>query len=126
MAVHAVIRLFDKGRVVAFDIVPGGQLKHIAGAVGNTKAAALASFFKNHHHSTGNQNFIRIQRNSPIFHIRLPFNMLNTDCPADEPEVSNPLDGHGNKNEQEALHSMHSLKHVKLNLFLKSIYMGLG
>jgi hypothetical protein len=52
--------------------------------------------------------------------------MLNTDFPADEPVRLNPLDGQWNKNEQEALHSMHSLKHVKFILFVKSFLLGLG
>jgi hypothetical protein len=79
--------------VVAFDIVFGRQLKHIAGAEGNAIAAPLASFFNNHHDSTGNFNFLRIQRNSPVFHMRLSFKMLNTDCPADEPAAYHPPGG---------------------------------
>ena len=52
--------------------------------------------------------------------------MLNTDCPTDQQAGSDLLDGLWNKIEQEALHFMHSFKHVKQIMILRSVLLRLG
>jgi len=68
MAVHAIIRFFDSGGVVALGIELGGKLEDIPGAVFNTIPTTLTPIFENMYNTGGDLNFFRIKGNPPKYH----------------------------------------------------------
>jgi hypothetical protein len=70
VAVDAIVRFLDGRRVISLTVEAVGKLQNIPGAISNTIAAPLATLLDNVNDPPRNQDLIRIQRYSPIFHRR--------------------------------------------------------
>ncbi len=68
MAVHAIIRFFNGGGVVALGVELGGKFEDVPWAVFNTIPATLTPIFDDIYNTGGNLNFFRIKRNPPKNH----------------------------------------------------------
>jgi hypothetical protein len=76
VAIHTIVGLLDGRWMVALAVKAAGFLKHVPGTIGDAVPTSLAAFINNVDNPSRNQNFVRIQRHSPVFHRPDPHNKV--------------------------------------------------
>lgn len=76
MTIDAIVRFLYGRRVITLGVEAVRQFQHISRAIGNTVATPFAAFLNNVHDPSRNQNFIHIQRHSPVFHKNHPQSLV--------------------------------------------------
>jgi hypothetical protein len=69
VAINAILRVFNIGKVIALFIKMLGHLQNIPGTILHTEGTALAAVFNNRYLPPGNLNIFIIQWFPPILHI---------------------------------------------------------
>jgi hypothetical protein len=87
MAVYTVGLSFSLWVIIAFEIEGLGHPEHITRTVFDTEFAAFTSLFNYSYLTPRDLNGLQVKWNTPIFHLRIPFNLPNL---GDKPSVTIP------------------------------------
>jgi hypothetical protein len=81
MAVHALVRFFDRWRVISLAVEPGREIEDRLGAELDAVTAPLAAVFEDVDDAMGDLNLLGIQWNTPKGHLYLWQLRLGVDKP---------------------------------------------